>query len=227
MAEMIAVVGESGSGKTTSVRNLNHEETFIISITGKKPGIPKVNSKYKQFNAQDFSGNFYVSNNIDKILTILKVINSKMPYIKNVIIDDYQYLMSFEAMERAKEKSYEKFTEMAQHAYSLLKSGSNMRDDIYFIILTHSENAGDAVYQKHKIKTIGKMLDNVVTLEGLFTYVLFTTIERDEDNKSFYRFITNSDGTNTAKTPMGLFEESLIDNDLNLVIEKIKEYNED
>lgn len=106
MAEMIAVVGETGSGKTTSVRNLNHEETFIISITGKKPGIPKVNSKYKPFNSKELTGNFYVSNDIEKILLVLKIINSKMPHIKVVIIDDFQYLMSFEAMDRAKEKSW-------------------------------------------------------------------------------------------------------------------------
>ena len=69
------------------------------------------------------------------------------------------------------------------------------------------------------------MLNSVITLEGLFTYVLYTTIIRSEDNKPEYKFITNSDGTCTAKTPMGLFDSLLIDNDLNLVIEKIKEYN--
>lgn len=71
------------------------------------------------------------------------------------------------------------------------------------------------------------MLDNVITLEGLFTYVLFTGIERNEENKTEYIFVTNSDGTNTAKTPMGLFEETRIPNDLGLVINKIIEYNED
>lgn len=70
------------------------------------------------------------------------------------------------------------------------------------------------------------MLDSVVTLEGLFTYVLFTTVTRDEDNKVAYKFITNSEGTCTAKTPMGLFDETYVDNDLNMVIEKIKEYND-
>lgn len=71
------------------------------------------------------------------------------------------------------------------------------------------------------------MLDSVITLEGLFTYVLFTTIQRDDDNKPSYKFITNSDGTCTAKTPMGLFNEIYIDNDLDYVIKRIKEYNEE
>lgn len=72
-----------------------------------------------------------------------------------------------------------------------------------------------------------KMLDSVITLEGLFTYVFFTRLVTDDDNKMQYRFITNSDGTCTAKSPMGLFEDTFIDNDLKLVIERIKEYNAD
>lgn len=71
------------------------------------------------------------------------------------------------------------------------------------------------------------MLDSVITLEGLFTYVLFTRVVQNEDNKTEYKFVTNSDGTCTAKTPMGLFPEILIDNDLDLVINRIKEYDEE
>lgn len=71
------------------------------------------------------------------------------------------------------------------------------------------------------------MLDSVITLEGLFTYVLFTKVVQNEDNKAEYKFVTNSDGTCTAKTPMGLFGDILIDNDLDLVIKRINEYNEE
>ena len=70
------------------------------------------------------------------------------------------------------------------------------------------------------------MLDSVITLEGLFTYVLFTRVVKDESDGVQYRFLTNSDGTCTAKSPMGLFEDLLIDNDLDYVIKKIQEYNE-
>lgn len=70
------------------------------------------------------------------------------------------------------------------------------------------------------------MLDSVITLEGLFTYVFFTTVQRDEENKTSYKFITNSEGSCTAKSPMGLFEDLYIDNDLKLVVNRIKEYNE-
>ena len=158
MSEMIAIVGESGSGKTTSIRNLNPEETYIISTTGKRPGIPGALKKYPLFNIVEGKpqGNFFISSNIDKIATILKVINTKMPQIKVVILDDYQYCMGFEAMDRANEKGYEKFTQMAQHAYQVLKSGMDMRDDLFFVVSTHSENTGDRINPYYKIKTLGK-----------------------------------------------------------------------
>ena len=104
----------------------------------------------------------------------------------------------------------------------------DLRDDLYVAVLTHSENTGDNINPYWKIKTQGKMLDSVITLEGLFTYVLFTKVVRDEwSNEVKYNFLTNSDGTCTAKSPMGLFDEVLIDNDLDFVIKKIQEYNED
>ena len=229
MAELLAIVGESGSGKTTSIRNLNPEHTFIISTTGKRPGIKGANKKYPTFNVADgkISGNFYATSNVDKIGQMLQIIDKKMPHITTVVIDDYQYVMGFEAMDRAKEKSYDKFTDMAQHAYQVLKTAMNMRDDLYVVVSTHSENTGDRVNPYNKMKTLGKMLDSVITLEGLFTYVLFTTIQRDDDKKSSYKFITNSDGTCTAKSPMGLFDDTYIDNDLDAVIRRIKEYNEE
>lgn len=229
MAELIAVVGESGSGKTTSVRNLDPEKTFIISTTGKRPGIKGANRKYPNFCIKEghLEGNFFSSANVEQIGKILQIVDKKMPNITTVIIDDYQYVMGFEAMDRAKEKSYDKFTDIAQHAYQVLKSAMNMRDDLNVIILTHSENIGDNVSPMYKMKTLGKMLNSVITLEGLFTYVFFTVIQRDDDGNATYKFITNSDGTCTAKTPMGLFNDIYVDNDLNMVINRIKEYNEE
>ena len=229
MAELIACVGESGSGKTTSIRNLNPSETFIISTTGKRPGIPGAKKKYPTFTVnretKECSGNFYTATTAENIGKMLNIINTKFTNIKTVIIDDYQYIMGFEAMDRAGQKGYDKFTEMAQHAYQVIKDAMNLRDDLYVVILTHSENTGDKINPYYKIKTQGKMLDQVITLEGLFTYVFFTEVGHDEDGKPTYKFKTNSDGTCTAKSPMGLFDDLMIDNDLDYVITKIKEYN--
>ena len=217
------------SGKTTSVRNLDPAKTFIISTTGKRPGIKGAKKKYVDFKItkdKDLIGNFYTTSDIDQIIKVIQLISSKMLNITTLIIDDFQYLQAFEAMARADEKGYGKFTDMAKHAYEALKACMNMREDLVVCILTHSENTGDNINPYLKIKTQGKMLDQVITLEGLFTYVLFTKVLND-GNEIEYKFITNSDGTCTAKTPMGLFDELYIDNDLNYVINKIKEYNEE
>ena len=230
MAELIAIVGESGSGKTTSIRNLNPETTFIISTTGKRPGIKGAKKKYTDFKinkeTKEVTGNFYTTSNIDQIASVMKLINTKMAHIKTLIIDDYQYLQGFESMARVDEKGYAKFTDIAKHAYGVLKSGMDLRDDLFVVIITHSENIGDNINPYYKIKTLGKMLDSVITLEGLFTYVLFTKVINDGEAVQ-YKFLTNSDGSCTAKSPMGLFDDMLIDNDLDFVINKITEYNEE
>lgn len=100
-----------------------------------------------------------------------------------------------------------------------------MRDDLYVVVATHSENTGDRINPYYKMKTLGKMLDNTITLEGLFTYVFFTVIQRDDDGNPSYKFMTNSDGTTTGKSPMGLFNDLYVDNDLKLIIDRIEEYN--
>ena len=228
MAELIAIVGESGTGKTTSIRNLNPEEVFIISTTGKRPGVRGAKKKYPdvKVNQEGFTGNFYSTANVDNMGKMMKLVSAKRPEIKTIIVDDFQYIQAFESMERVDEKGYSKFTDMAKHAYEILKQGKELRDDLTVCILTHSENTGDNLNPYFKIKTLGKLLDSVITLEGLFTYVLFTRVVRDGESDVSYKFITNSDGTCTAKSPMGLFEERLIDNDLDFVIKAIKEYNE-
>jgi len=133
--------------------------------------------------------------------------------------------MAFEAMDRAQEKGFQKFTDIAQKFYIVLKNGMTMRDDLNVIVTCHSENIGTADEPQLKIKTLGKMIDNTITVEGLFTYVLFTSIREGEDGSPEYTFQTHSDGTTTAKTPMDCFEEDYIPNDLQYVISKIKEYD--
>lgn len=217
------------SGKTTSVRNLKPEETFIISTTGKRPGIRGAKRLYPsvEITKDKFIGNFYETSNVDNIGKMMALVSAKRPEIKTIIIDDYQYVQAFESMDRVDEKGYTKYTDMAKHAYEVLKRGKSLRDDLFVCILTHSENIGDNMSPYYKIKTLGKLLDSVITLEGLFTYVLFTRIVKDPASDVVqYKFVTNSDGTCTAKSPMGLFDELLIDNDLNLVINAIKDYDE-
>ena len=218
------------TGKTTSLRNLNPEETFIISTTPKPLPFRGWKKKYKPFKVGEdkkLTGNYYVSADHDKIVKMLKVIDKKMPHIKQVIIDDYQYTLAYEFVDRSTEVGYSKFSEIAQHAMEILRYADVMREDCKMIFLTHSENVGDVMNPKYVIKTIGKMLAEKVTIEGLFTYIFFTKVSEGDNGKMKYTLLTNTDGSCIAKTPMGMFEELEIDNDLNEIIKVIDEYNND
>lgn len=171
------------------------------------------------------SGNYYVSSNWEQIIKILKIVNLKMPHIKQVIVDDMQYILSYEFVDRSTEVGYSKFSELAQHLMEILRYSEQMREDCKMIFLTHCENVGDALNPKYVIKTIGKLLAEKVTLEGLFTYLLFTKVEEGTDGRMEYKFLTNTDGACVAKTPLGMYEDLLIDNDLAEVIKTIDEYN--
>lgn len=227
-AETIAIVGESGTGKSTSLRNLNPEETFIISTTGKPLPFRAWKKKYIpiKIEGKNVSGNYYVSSKWDQILKILQIIDKMMPQIKQVIIDDFQYVLSYEFVDRATEAGYTKFSELAQHAMEILRYSEKMREDCKMIFLTHSENVGDNVNPKFVIKTVGKLLSEKVTLEGLFTYIFFTKVSEGDSGRMEYKLITNNDGTCVAKTSFGMFEDLEIDNDLNEIIHVIDAYNE-
>ena len=227
-AETIAIVGESGTGKSTSLRNLNPEETFIISTTGKPLPFRAWQKKYIpiKIEGKNVSGNYYVSSKWDQILKILQIIDKMMPHIKQVIIDDFQYVLSYEFVDRATEVGYTKFSELAQHAMEILRYSEKMREDCKMIFLTHSENVGDNVNPKYVIKTVGKLLSEKVTLEGLFTYIFFTKVNEGDSGRMEYKLITNNDGSCVAKTSLGMFEDLEIDNDLDEIIKVIDAYNE-
>jgi hypothetical protein len=227
-AETIAIVGESGTGKSTSLRNLNPETTFIISTTGKPLPFRAWKKKYIpiKIEGKNVSGNYYVSSKWDQILKILQIIDKMMPHIKQVIIDDFQYVLSYEFVDRATEVGYTKFSELAQHAMEILRYSEKMREDCKMIFLTHSENVGDNVNPKYVIKTVGKLLSEKVTLEGLFTYIFFTKVNEGDSGRMEYKLITNNDGSCVAKTSLGMFEDLEIDNDLDEIIKVINAYNE-
>ena len=169
MANLIAIVGASGSGKSSSIRTLNSEETFIINVASKPLPFKGWRSKYTIWNKDNPNGNYVNTSDVPTISKVLTYINTKRPEIKNVIIEDSQYLMAFEAMDRAQEKGFQKFTDIAQKFYIVLKNGMSMRDDLNVIVTCHSENIGTSDDPQFKIKTLGKMIDNTITVEGLFT----------------------------------------------------------
>lgn len=228
-AETLCIVGESGSGKSTSLRNLNPAETFIIATVPKPLPFKGWKKKYTPVKIENgqVSGNYFVSSSWEKILNMLKLIDKKMPHIKNIIVDDMQYILSYEFVDRATEVGYGKFSELAQHMMEILRYPEQMREDCKVIFLTHCENVGDILNPKYVIKTIGKLLSEKVTLEGLFTYIFFTKVMEGDNGNMEYKFITNTDGACVAKSPLGMFEDLLIDNDLSNVINIIDKYNND
>ena len=155
----------------------------------------------------------------------MKHVNDNMPHIKTLVVDDWQYMSRFEYFDRANEKGYDKFTQIAANLAQVAKMPKDMRDDLTIFFLTHSEDSTDINgHRKVKAKTIGKMIDNTLTLEGLFSIVLFGHVKKDEDGQLHYGFDTVNNGENTCKSPMGMFEDSFIDNDLQLVKDCIAEY---
>lgn len=226
-AETILILGESGNGKSTSLRNLKPEETFIICTTSKPLPWKGWKKHYTKFSVKESpEGNWVQCSKAPTIINLMKFINSKRPEVKNIIIDDAQYIMSFDYMDRRDETGFKKFTDIGGAFTDLLRAAELLRDDIKLIFTAHSENTGDSINPHWSLKTIGKLVTEKITPEGLFTYVFYAMAIKGEE-KIEYKFLTNSDGEHVAKTPMGMFDELFIDNDLNAIINVIDKYNND
>ncbi len=215
MSNTTLILGESGTGKSTSLRHLDSESTFIINVLDKP--LPFRGYK-KKYNVEAM--NYHSTDDYSQIISYINAVNERRPEITTLIIDDLQYVMSFEYMRRATEKGFAKFTELAQHVWEIINALTRTRDTLDCFVLTHSDTDQDG---QVRCKTIGKMLNEKITLEGLFSCVLHSQIV----DGNFY-FLTQHDGKHLAKSPMGLFESTLIDNDLKYVKEAMHHYfNED
>lgn len=226
-AETMLILGESGNGKTTSLRNLDSDKTFIISTTSKPLPWRGWKKVYAKFDPKDNpNGNWYQTSKSNQITKIVKFINAKRPEIKNIVIDDAQYTMAFEYMDRRTETGFQKFADIGGDFTDLLRVADSLRDDIKLIFTAHSENTGDAMNPHWTLKTVGKLVSEKVTPEGLFTYVFYAMAVPGDGDRMNYKFLTNTDGEHVAKTPMGMFEDLYIDNDLAEIIKVIDAYNE-
>lgn len=237
MSNAIGVVAESGFGKSTSYGNtpelgivgLNPKETFLINVKGKPLPFRGWKKDYTSIpnldDAPPATGNYFASTNSGDIQRVLNYIDANRPEIKNVVLDDYQFTMAQQFMNDALKAGYDKFNKLAKNAFDLIDAGLRMRDDVNFFVLTHSETKESGFETTYKMKTIGKMLDDKVTLEGLFTVILYGKQEWDDKEKKVKKsFVTNFDGQYPAKSPVGMFEDTYIPNDLGLVVEKVNSY---
>ena len=128
--QFVVILGMSGSGKSTSIENLNPQETVLINVVGKDLPFRGWKSKYPTYDKATKQGNSWEVNDSLSIVTVLKHVSDNMPHVKTIIIDDFQYVMSYEFMKRAKEKGYEKFTEIAQNAFNVINTSKNLRSDL-------------------------------------------------------------------------------------------------
>ena len=201
MGVPVLILGESGSGKSCSLRNFDPNEVGIFNVASKPLPFRK---KMRMLNEAKYQ----------EIMAVLVKNQSKC-----YVIDDAQYLMAFSLFDRANEVGYKKFTDTAVDFYNLVQTVIKLTSEdtiVYFLQHIERDDTG-----RIKAKTAGKMLDNQLTLEGLFSIVLLCEAKGEE-----HYFVTQSDGTSTAKSPMGLFDSLKIDNDLKMVDDAIRNYYE-
>ena len=201
MGVLVYVLGQSGTGKSYSMRNF-----------GKELAVINIESKILPFRG---SGKVMVINSDDP-----EKIKKSLPMLAEnhnaIVIDDFQYLMANEFMRRSAEKGYDKFTEIGKHAWDIAQAVKDLPAECIVYIMCHTDRDQDG---NEKLKTIGKMLDDKIVMEGMATIVLKTNV-----SDGHYTFLTQNNGKDTTKSPFGMFPSYAIDNDLKYVDDKIRNY---
>ena len=219
-SKLIAVVGATGTGKSTSIKHLNPKETYIINTARKELPFKGADKLYNTENK-----NYKEVDEITEIHRLLLTISEKAPHIKNIVIEDSNYMMAFRMVEKATETGYTKFSILAKDMVEMLRATRKLRDDLKVFYFTHPETIEDGgEIVGYKMKTSGKMLDNQINLEGLFSICLYTHVEETRDGVISYNFVTNRYKKYPAKTPDGMFAEIKIPNNLQQVADTIDEY---
>lgn len=207
------IIGESGTGKSTSLRNLDPNQTLLIQAV-KKP-LPFRSGGWKPI-VKGKGGSIYVTDNSAHIVTAMQRTDKEI-----IVLDDFQYCLANEFMRRVTDVetgngAFAKYNEIARHAWDILMAASSLPDHKRVYILSHTSTDD---FGKTKIKTIGKLLDEKIVMEGLVTIVLRTGVTNGE-----YTFSTKNNGQDTVKSPLGLFESDHIENDLAMVDAAITAY---
>lgn len=194
----VLIIGESGSGKSTSMRNFDEKELGVVNVLGKP--LPFRNS--------------LKTASTDKYEEIKQIVaNAKT---KSIVLDDVGYCITNEFMRTSKDTGYQKFNDIGFHFWDLINFVKNLDGDkiVYFIM--HSDTTDDG---RIIPKTLGKMLNEKVCLEGIFSIVLRAMCDNGR-----YIFRTKTNGYDVAKSPIDMFSEEEIDNDLKMVDTTIREY---
>ena len=212
IAEKILILAKSGSGKSTSIRNLDPETTMVIQP--KKKRLPFPHKDWKKWDKDSATGSIFQINTFSGIKAVL----TKMEEVgkKTIIIDDFVYVLADRVMADVETKGFEKWTQLAVEFNDLMNHIDNMHEDIRVYIMTHTDEDDTG---RIKMKTAGKLIDNLLTPEGMFTIVLGMT---KTDSGSF--FITNGSSMTPYKSPMDMWKDKQIPNDLKEVDDRIVEF---
>lgn len=204
MAQMVLIMGESGTGKSTSMRNCNPETIAVVNPVGKP--LP-------------FKNHFDMLNNETDARKITKYMKEQAAAGKKlIVVDDFQYILAVPYMNRIKETGWDKYNDFGANYFEIINVCKELPDDVIVAYMTHLETLENGLTT---VKLIGKLLREKITIEGLFTVVLRTGV-----NEAKYYFYTQNSGKDTVKSPLGMFPAYAIDNDLNYVADKIRNYYE-
>lgn len=221
MAQLVFLVGRSGMGKSTSLRNLNPEETVIINTDQKALPFRQFNQKYNEEKR-----NYRKTSDVSVVVSTLMKVN-KNENVKTVIIDTWSRIMTDAIMSQSfrSEKGFDKWSKMAASQYDLINIvNDSMRDDIIVYLFAHPETHYDeAGFASERIGVQGKMLERFVP-ESFSSIVLYAEIIKQPGQPNRHVFRTVSSGSDTCKTPLEMFEDSEVENDLVLVNQAIREY---
>lgn len=203
-AQKILIMGESGTGKSTSLRNCDPATTAVVNPVGKP--LP-------------FKNHFEMLNNETDAGKIVKYMKAQAATGKKlIVVDDFQYILSVPYMNRIKETGWDKYNDFGANYFEIINCCKDLPDDVVVAYLTHLETLDNGLTT---VKLIGKLLRDKITIEGLFTVVLRTGV-----NEAKYYFYTQNSGKDTVKSPLGMFPAYAIENDLNYVVDKIRNYYE-
>jgi adenylate kinase family enzyme len=218
MSTTIAIIGKSGSGKSTSIRSLSPESTYIFNCDGKMLPFKGWRSRYSEDKR-----NYKETSSIKTIKDLIPIISKEATHIKVMIIDTVNAMMIDDEMARMRVKGYDKWMDLAASIYGIIKDSNHLRKDLIIIFMFHLESYQEDDGERTKrILTNGRKLEKI-HLESKFPIVLLSKSEgHDGDNNYFFETQANN---STAKSPMGMFDDFKIRNDLQFVIDKVNEYN--
>lgn len=204
MAQKVLIMGESGTGKSTSMRNCDPAITAVVNPVGKP--LP-------------FKNHFEMLDNVTDAREIIKYIKEQVKAGKKlIVVDDFQYILAIPYMNRIKETGWDKYNDFGANYFEIIDVCKDLPDDVVVVYMTHLETLDNGLTT---VKLIGKLLREKITIEGLFTIVLRTGVYEAK-----YYFYTQNSGKDTVKSPLGMFQNYAIDNDLNYVYDKVKNYYE-